>query len=235
MENKRKYTTLLWDLDNTLLDFDYSEREAILRCFQAEGLPVDDAVVGLYSKINDGYWKQLELGKVTREYLVSARFRDLFDQLSITGVDVERFRLRYEEELGNVYQYIEDSLNLCKNLKAEGFQQYIITNGTPSVQYHKLKLSGLDQVMDGIFVSEELGDSKPAPAFFEACLDRIKEKDPGKILVIGDSLTSDIKGGIQAGLPTCWYKRQAACNRTSWQPDYEIECLHDICKILEEK
>ena len=67
MENKRKYTTLLWDLDNTLLDFDYSEREAILRCFHAEGLPVDDAVVGLYSRINDGYWKQLELGKVTRE------------------------------------------------------------------------------------------------------------------------------------------------------------------------
>lgn len=235
MENKRKYTTLLWDLDNTLLDFDYSEKEAILRCFQAEGLPADDAVVSLYSKINDGYWKQLELGRVTREYLVTARFRDLFDQLGITGVDVEDFRIHYQEELGSVYRYIEDSLNLCKSLKAEGFHQYIITNGTPSVQYHKLKLSGLDQVMDGIFVSEELGASKPAPAFFKVCLDRIEEKDPGKILVIGDSLTSDIKGGIQAGLPTCWYKRQAACNKTTWQPDYEIESLHDIRDILEKE
>jgi len=201
---KGRFSTILWDVDGTLLDFLYSQRYAITKCFHREGLEISEEQIQRYSQINDDYWKRLELGEITKEQLLTGRFIALFEEYGIRGIDVDKFCREYQMQLGNVYSYLDDSLTICKSLQGI-VMQYVITNGVSSSQRNKLRLSGLSEVMEDIFISEEVGYHKPQREFFECCLERIGEKDRSKILVVGDSLTSDIKGGVQAGLSTCWY------------------------------
>lgn len=227
-------TTILWDVDGTLLDFHYSQRHALTKCFQTAGLTMTEEILERYSEINDSYWKRLELGEVTKAQLLTGRFTSLFEEYGITGVDVEAFRKEYQEELGNVFSYIDDSLNICRSLKGR-VKQYVITNGVTSTQRGKLALSGLADCMEELFISEEIGSPKPGSAFFDAVLARLKEKDKSKILVVGDSLSSDIKGGVLAGLRTCWYRQDGTVNTTQYIPDYEINDLHQLEEILDLK
>ncbi len=225
-------TTILWDVDGTLLDFVYSQRLAISQCFQTAGLTINDEIIQRYSQINDSYWKRLELGEVTKSQLLSGRFLDLFAEYGIQGVDVEAFRREYQEALGKCFAYIDDSLNICHALRGK-VKQYVITNGVTSTQQSKLKLSGLADCMEALFISEQIGTPKPGKAFFDAVLSSIEEKDKSRILVVGDSLSSDIKGGVMAGVKTCWYHPEGAVNTTEYQSDYEISDLHQIFALLE--
>lgn len=224
-------TTILWDVDGTLLDFLYSQRFAITKCFKSAGLTITEEMIKRYSEINDSYWKRLELGEVTKAQLLTGRFITLFEEYGIEGIDVEAFRKEYQEALGSVYCYLDDALTICKSLQGT-VKQYVITNGVTTTQRNKLKLSGLAEVMEDVFISEEIGAPKPKREFFDACLERIGEKAKEKILVVGDSLSSDIKGGVQAGLLTCWYRPEGTENHTPFQADYEICDLHQIYDIL---
>lgn len=225
------YTTLLWDLDDTLLDFPYSQRFALKKCFQDIGLEITEEQQNRYSRINDSYWKRLELGKITREELRTGRFATLFYECGMDGIDVEAFTGAYEKALGSVFLFRDDGLSVVRSLQGV-CRQYVITNGISAVARNKFRISGLETVMDGIFISQEVGVPKPRREFFQYCLDRIQEKDQSRILVVGDSLTSDIKGGIQMGLPTCWYHYDDRTNDTPWRPDYEITDLHMVCEIV---
>lgn len=226
-----RFSTILWDVDGTLLDFLYSQRYALTKCFRTAGLEITEEQIKRYSRINDIYWKRFELGEITREQLLSGRFIALFEEYAIEGIDVEAFRREYQVALGSVFSFIDDSLTICKSLQGIT-KQYVITNGVTDTQKSKLKLSGLSEVMDDVFISDEVGYRKPQREFFEHCLSRIGEKDKSRILVVGDSLTSDIKGGIQAGLSTCWYRREDAINDTDMRPDFEISDLHMLYDIL---
>lgn len=244
-----RFTTILWDVDGTLLDFVYSQRYAITKCFHTIGREITEEEIGLYARINDDYWLRLELGEITKAELLPGRFTALFSALGIEGVDVEAFRLEYQAALGSVFSYLDDSLTVCKKLQGR-VKQYVITNGVTSTQQNKLKISGLGEVMDGIFISEQVGYHKPDQRFFDYCLEQIcmgqnysgqtslayskhtEEMDRQQILIVGDSLTSDIKGGIQAGIPTCWYNRTGNVNNTYYKPDYEIHCLGEIYDII---
>lgn len=229
-------TTILWDVDGTLLDFHYSQKLALDKCFRTVGLTMTEEIHERYSKINDSYWKRLELGEITKKQLLTGRFQTLFEECGIEGVDLSAFMKEYQEELGNVFCYMDDSLAICKALKGR-VKQYVITNGVTSTQKNKLKISGLADCMDGLFISEEIGTAKPGKAFFDAVLAAVEETDKSKILVVGDSLSSDIKGGVLAGLKTCWYRPEGAVNHTEYQPDYQadyqIEDLHQVFDLLE--
>lgn len=225
-------TTILWDVDGTLLDFSYSQTYALTKCFQTAGLPVTEEIIQRYDRINDSYWKRLELGQVTKAQLLTGRFVTLFEELGITGVDLESFRRQYQQELGSVYRYIDQSDQICQALCGR-VRQYVITNGVTTTQRNKLRLSGLDVWMKDIFISEEIGFPKPGREFFDYCLSRIEEKDKKRILVVGDSLSSDIKGGVNAGLLTCWYRPEGAKNSSEWIPDYEISDLHQLFGLLD--
>lgn len=235
-----RFTTVLWDMDNTLLDFSYSQELALGQCFRSIGREITREQIDLYVQINDDYWKRLELGEVTKQQLLTGRFLLLFEKLGIEGVDTERFKEEYQTALGNVHAFLDDSLNICKALRGK-VRQYVVTNGVTATQQSKLERSGLAEVMDGIFISEQVGSPKPTPAFFDYCLEHIEEKDRSRILIVGDSLTSDIKGGIQAGISTCWYHRAAdkeagrmdAALGASYKPDYVIDDLHKVFGILE--
>lgn len=226
------FTTILWDVDDTLLDFPYSERYALTACFHAFGKQITEKIIERYSQINTSFWKRLELGEITKNELLPGRFEALFQEYDIHDIDVEEFRSRYQDELGNVCRYRDDSLDICTDLRKQ-FKQYVITNGVTATQKKKLELSGLGGVMDGSFISEEIGVPKPQKEYFDYCLSHIEEQDKSRILVVGDSLSSDIKGGVQAGIPTCWYRPKGSVNNTEFHPDYEISDLHEIYAILE--
>lgn len=226
-----RFTTILWDVDGTLLDFLYSQKYAITKCFHSVGREITEEQIERYSQINDSFWKRHELGEVTREQLQTARFLQLFQEYDIKGINLESFQKEYEEALGSVISHKDDSLTICKSLKGH-VRQYVVTNGSTAIQRNKLKLAGFLETMDGVFVSEEVGTPKPGQDFFDYCLENIEEKDRSKVLIVGDSLSSDIKGGIQAGIATCWYRPEEAVNDSTYKPDYEISDLHMIYDIL---
>lgn len=235
-----RFTTVLWDVDNTLLDFSYSQQLALTNCFRAIGREITREQIDLYVQINDEYWKRLELGEVTKQQLLTGRFLVLFEKLGIEGVDITAFGEQYQTALGSGFAFLDDSLNICKALRGR-VRQYVVTNGVTATQQSKLELSGLAEMMDGIFISEQVGSPKPSPAFFDYCLEHIEEKDRSRILIVGDSLTSDIKGGVQSGIPTCWYHRAAdkeagridAELGAAYRPDYVIDDLHKVFGILD--
>lgn len=199
-----KITTILWDVDDTLLDFDYSQKCALAKCFRTLGREITESEIRLYAQINEGYWKRLELGEVTKAQLLRGRFVTLFRELGMKVDDLEGVLREYQETLGSVFCFRDDSLTILRNLQGR-VKQYVVTNGVTRTQKNKLKLSGLAEVLDGIFISEEIGSPKPQKPFFDYCLEQIEEKDKSRILIVGDSLSSDIRGGLQAGIVTCWY------------------------------
>ena len=227
-----KFDVILWDMDGTLLDFKIAQKEAITQVFRTIHKPLTDDIIDLYSRINESYWKRLELGEVTRPELLVGRFRRLFEELGMNDVDVDSVRKEYEEVLGNVYEYIQDSLGLCKMLQPK-CKQYIVTNGIAGTQNRKIKLSGFRDCMNDCFISEDAGYEKPNPKFFEYAFSKISNFDPERTLIVGDSLTSDIKGGALAGIKTCWFNPERKEITGDYKPDYEIEHLWDILRILD--
>jgi len=228
-----KFDIILWDLDNTLLDFTESERYSITECFSRAGLSIDDSIIETYSAINLDYWKRLEKGEVTKEALLYGRFFSLFEKLNLTEVDIPLFQKTYQHLLGSVYFYKDDSYRLCEKLKDQ-YRQYIVTNGVKSTQENKLSISGFDKLMDGVFISEEIGYPKPDIRFFEKCFETIKPEDRSRVIIIGDSLSSDMKGGNQVDIATCWYNPEETGKESDIRVDFEIKHLWQIEDILKE-
>lgn len=227
-----KYDVILWDMDGTLLDFKFAQKEALTQVFRTIHKPLTDDIVDLYSRINDSYWKKLELGEVTQPELLDGRFHTFFEELGMEEVDVKAVRRKYEEVLGNVYEYVQDSLSLCTTLKSK-CRQYIVTNGIAHTQRRKIKLSGFKDCMNGCFISEEVGTEKPNEGFFDYVFEQIPGLDKERTIIIGDSLTSDIKGGVLAGIKTCYFNPDRKPLTGDYTPDYEIDHLWDVLRILD--
>ena len=231
----KQYEIILWDVDQTLLDFSKSEDYAIKYAFKKFGRNIDSNTVRLYSAINDSYWKRLEKGELSKAEVQIGRFETLFEQLQIDDIAAQDFAPVFQKALGSVYYYRDDSFLLCSELRRE-FRQYVVTNGVTWTQQNKLKLSGFDRVMDGIFISEMIGSPKPFPAFFEKCFKQIPDFQKEKTIIIGDSLTSDMLGGNQSGISCCWYNPEGRKlkeeTNLSLRIDYEIRSLWEIKDIL---
>lgn len=227
----KKITTIFWDVDNTLLDFEYSMRNSLKQCFLTVGVTDSDEMIARYAEINDMYWKRLERGEITKAKLLVGRFQDLLAEFHLEHIDYIKFKDEFQANLGTIYSYLDDSLNICKALQTK-YKQYVVTNGVAHTQHSKLGLSGFKDVMNGLFISDEIGFNKPDVRFFEYCLAHIGEQDKDKILIVGDSLTSDIKGGNSVGIKTCWYNPQGKPLEEGYQVDYEIHDLHDIYEVL---
>lgn len=226
------YTTILWDLDNTLLDFTATEKHAFNASMRSAGLTPTDALLALYSEINLAFWKRLERGELTREALLSQRFISFFEAAGITGVDAAQFRDTYQNNLAGVCFYLEDALALCTRLH-QTHRQYIVTNGVASTQRSRLRLGHLMEVMDGVFISEELGCEKPAPEFFDICFRQIPGFRKEEAVIVGDSLTSDMLGGNQAGIACCWYNPRNLQAPDTIRIDHTIRTLQELLPIVQ--
>ncbi|WP_195267720.1 YjjG family noncanonical pyrimidine nucleotidase [Eubacterium sp. 1001713B170207_170306_E7] len=226
----KKYTTLLFDADGTLMDFKKTEAQALDQTFRKYGVHPTREILDLYADINHGLWKDFEHGLIDKDTLVTSRFRLLFLELGL-DIDGDAFEADYQPALGRGAFLIDGAYDLCRALKPD-FRLYIITNGVSSTQYSRLSATGLDKLMDGVFVSEDAGAQKPQKEFFEYMAARIPSYNPAESLVIGDSLTSDIQGGINAGIDTCWYNPGREKNSLGIHADYEIHTLGALPSLL---
>lgn len=226
-------TTILWDVDGTLLDFIAAEKAAIKTLFGEFNLgQCSDEMIKRYSEINKTYWQRLERGEITKQEVLVGRFKEFFKSEGIDISVVEEFNSLYQLRLGDTIVYHDDSLEIIKSLQGR-VRQYVVSNGTVEAQSKKLRLSGLGELVDGIFLSEHIGVEKPNIEFFDKVLEEIKPADRSSILIVGDSLTSDIQGGNNAGIVTCWYNPLGDKAPDKYRIDYEISDLHQIYEIIE--
>lgn len=225
---------ILWDIDGTLLNFKIAEKCAIQACFDKFGLGVcDEEMLKRYSWINAGYWKRLEAGEITKEQVLTGRFEEFFRKEGFPFDKVREFNDEYQIRLGDTVYFNDNGYELTKQLKGQ-VKQYIVTNGTRVAQERKLKKSGLDLLMDGVFISDVIGIEKPNPGFFDAVWDQIGHYEKDEALIVGDSLTSDMQGGNNAGILCCWYNPERQENTLGLRIDYEIRNLREIPGILNE-
>lgn len=227
---KKMIKVILWDVDGTLLDFKKSEYAAIKKCFEIFGLgECSDEMIARYSVINRGYWEKLERGEITKQEVLENRFMDFFEKENIQTDCAEGFNKEYQMQLGETVCFCDNSYELLKSLKGR-VKQYAVTNGTKQAQDRKLSKSGLIDIFDGVFISEEVGCEKPGIEFFEHVWEQIGLYEKEEVMIVGDSLTSDIQGGNNAGIVCCWYNPEGMKNETDLRIDYEID---DLQKILE--
>lgn len=223
--------TVFLDLDDTILDFHRAEAEAIAKTLQSAGIAPTAENVALYSRINAALWHQLELGTITRPRLLVQRFEELFTALGVKG-DVEQTRNCYESLLGQGHWFIPGAPELLEALYPN-YDLYLASNGNLHMQKGRLDSAGIRPYFKNIFVSEAVGHNKPSKAYFDACFAAIEGFDKDRAIIVGDSLTSDILGGINAGIKTCWFNPHGKAGREDIVPDYEIRALSELPALLE--
>ena len=222
---------VLLDIDDTLLDFGKAEAAAIRKTFNHIGIPVSDELIRRYSEINDLQWKRLEKGELTREQVLVQRFDILFDELGLK-IPSEMVQATYEYLLGVGHYFIDGAEELLKALYGS-YELYIASNGTANVQERRIKSADIGKYFNGIFVSEHIGYDKPRKEFFDSCFAQIPDFDKEKAIIVGDRLSSDILGGINAGIKTCWFNRKNDAPDPEIPADYEIHSLAELPALLE--
>ena len=233
------FKCIFWDVDNTLLDFLAAEKVALKTGFARFGLgECTDEMVKEYSAINNRYWQALERGEITKDRVLVGRYEEFLGNHGIDPGISSDFNDFYQLELGETICYMDNSLELVKGLKGKVIQ-CAASNGTKVAQDKKLRKSGFDQLMDEIFISEELGYEKPSAAFFESAYSRL-QKDFGtvkkeEILMVGDSLTSDMRGANNFGIPCCWYNPSGKGDPKDLWIDWRIKDLWEVPEILEKE
>ena len=228
-----KFTTILWDVDGTLLDFKAAEKAAVQALFREFGLgECTDEMVRHYSRINEVFWERLERNELTKPEILVGRFAQFFTEIGVPASLAPAFNDRYQLALGDTIVFRDDSINIVRSLRGK-VKQYAVTNGTVAAQNKKLTHSGLKDLLDGAFLSEGVGAEKPNMGFFNAVFDVLRPTDLSKILIVGDSLTSDIRGGNNAGIKTCWYNPDRLPARPGYAIDYTISDLHEVLEILQ--
>lgn len=224
--------TLLWDVDGTLLDFTKSEEYGIRKCFEKFGLgECTDKMLARYSKINRKYWGMLERAEITKQQVLIERFVEFFESENINFNNVDEFNDEYQISLGDKSFPCKNAIETVTALKGK-YKQYAVTNGTIVAQQRKLKQSGLINIFDDVFISDEIGYEKPNIQFFNAVQEKIGNFNKNEVMIIGDSLSSDMQGGNNAGILCCWYNPHNAVNKNDIKIDYEIKDIADILKIL---
>jgi len=222
---------LFLDLDDTILDFHKAERIAISKTIREFGVEPTEEVLNRYHVINKWHWEQLELGKLTRAEVLENRFGMLFEELGVAA-DKTACARAYEKNLSIGHYFLPGAEEAVEYL-SKRYRLFLASNGTASVQKGRMTSANLYRFFEKVFVSQEIGHNKPSRAYFDACFAQIPGFDPKKAIIVGDSLSSDIKGGMNAGIATCWVNPTHAPGREDIKPDYEIEALHQFPALLE--
>ncbi len=225
-----KYKHLLFDADNTLFDFNKCEFEAFKLAIADSPLTYSEKLYKRYHVINDGLWKDLEKGLTTRSELKVLRYKRLLESEGIFDGDYKNLAYNYENYLGMQSFEIDGAESLLSSLHGK-VGIYIVTNGITSIQNRRFAKSGLTVYIDKIYISEQMGVSKPSPLFFEKVLEDVGDPDRSNYLVIGDSLSSDIDGAIRSGLDSCWFNLFGETSE-SRTPTYTVNKLSEINSIV---
>ena len=235
------YRILLFDVDDTLLDFDANETESFRSMMEEMGELWTQEIYATYKELNRKLWRTIERGEISVEEGVNRRFSDLMAHYG-KEVDGRLWEQAYRRYLNQGLQEIPQVHQVLGKLKKDGYELYVITNGVEETQTSRMARSGLDKYFRQLFISGKIGAGKPSREFFDHVKSHVERFEAREALVIGDSLTSDIKGGIDAGIDTCWFcrnkgeeERETELTDKGIRPSYMIEELTELLGILQAK
>lgn len=225
-----QYEILLFDADDTLFNFQKSEQRALEQVFSLYQIPYTHETINTYKEINHKLWKDFELGVIAKDIIQKTRFTKLFETLHIKADGIQA-NDTYLDFLANGTDLLDNAYTVCEILSKQ-YKLYIITNGISRVQHKRFEHSELKPFFTDIFVSEDSGYQKPQKEYFEYVFQKIGVDNISEMLIIGDSLTSDIKGGNNVGIPTCWYNPNGLENKTDAVCDFKIQKLEELFHII---
>lgn len=231
-KGQHKIRVILWDFDGTLTNFEKAQSAALRAGYEAFGYgPCDDDCVQRYAEHNRAVWRRVENEEVDKAVLLVQRFEDFFRAEGLPTDRAEEFNRFFQLALGDTIVYNDHSYELVSNLKGK-IAQYIVTNGTLASQNNKLAKSGFGDLVEGAFVSEATGYDKPAGGYFDYVFAHIPDCPRDQILIVGDSLTSDMQGGVNQGLVTAWYNPAGLPMPEDMPIDYDLRDLNEVRKII---
>ena len=228
-----KYYCILFDADNTLLDFDAAESKALADTLRNYGIEPDAETVQTYRTINGELWRQLEKGQLRRDKLMAERFNRFLKAVNAAGSGAEMNQYYLDQLSTHPDLAAPNVLDVMKEL-AEVATLAVVTNGFDRVQSRRVAESGLKEFVEEVFVSEKLDSEKPNRKIFDTALRSLGVENRERVLMVGDSLTSDIQGGVNAGLDTCWFNPGHAENPGKVNPTYEIASLEELYPLVME-
>ena len=228
---KKHYSWLWFDADGTLFDYDRAEAAALRNTFSSLTLPFDDFYLDVYRDINHGLWQALERQEITQAVLRYRRFELLMEAIQLTG-SPEQMSSTYVEQLSICSELMDEAYEILMALN-EKSQIAVVTNGLKAVQRARLANSTIKGFISRLIISEEVGAAKPQPAFFDTACERCGSPEKGELLIVGDSLTSDMQGGLDYGIDTCWYNPSGVPKPDGFDITYEIRYLHELLEIVD--
>ena len=227
---RKMFKFLFFDLDDTIFDFHAAERAALSKTLSDFNVPATEENLALYSRINAAQWRLLEEGRFTREQILVRRYEIFFSQAGISASAADANE-RYKRYLSTGYIYLPGAREMLERIY-KSCEMYLVSNGSLSVQTGRIRDSGIKKYFKNIFISEQIGHNKPAKEFFDACFKEINGFEREKALIIGDSLTSDIRGGNNAGIRTCWFNPHGLKNETTAVCDFEAHSYDDVLDVI---
>lgn len=225
------FEILFIDLDDTILDFKMQEDVAIVKTLKAAGIDPTAQICEQYSRINKAHWARMEKGEIDRNQVLFGRFQVLFAELGVAA-DWEKAALSYMENLSEGHYFLPGAEEAVKSLSKK-YRLFLASNGTAKVQEKRIQSAGIAPYFESIFISQNIGINKPDKGFFDYCFARIPGFDPKKAMIVGDSPSSDIQGGQNAGIATCWVNPSHRKYSRDLLPDHEIEALSQLEELLE--
>ena len=228
----KKYKYILWDIDDTLTDFSASEAYSVKKLFRDFGLgECTNEILSRYSKINKKYVQKLEAGEMTRPEILVGRFAEFFENEGLDPSISEEFNRAYIQTLGE-YVLLQDGALEIISATSKLYTTIGVTNGTKTAQIAKLRKSGLDKLFHMLFISEDMGCEKPSKEFFDIVFERAGIRDKKEVIIIGDSISSDMAGGFGCGIDTCWYNPNHRENPMNIPVTYEVHKLREVRNII---
>ena len=225
-----KYEVIFIDVDNTILDFDRAEVYALEKTCKVVGYPYSEAVHRMYDENNYRLWQELEMGKIDMQTLKKMRFVNLVQALKIDFSPLEMSEL-YMSYLGEAIFEVDKAYEVCQEL-SKICKLIVVTNGITNIQRNRFAKSRLRHCISDLIISEEVGCSKPNPKIFEIAMEKAQIEDKKKILMIGDSLTSDMRGGQAAGIDTCFYNPRKIHGKGDLEK-VQKNCTYEITHLSE--
>lgn len=229
MESK-KIDWLVIDLDNTLLDFDEGARKSLELALTAFDIPADDHHIQTYKRINHQCWQAFERRELDVATLKGLRFK-LFVEAIETDTNHKDLNRLYLDTLAHQVDEVRGARAFL-DWAHPRFQLLLATNGFTEVQQPRLRKSGLNPYFQHVVISEEIGIQKPYAGFFDHAFDKMKNPDRDKVMMVGDGLSSDIKGGVDYGIRTCWLHHGTMTNETDIKPDHSVETLEELMGLV---